>query len=253
MNFGLGGVALAAGMALVSNVGVGHAADLAVKAPAVRAAAPYNWTGCYVGGFVGWGAANTWKSTDLNGFNTSGVNPWDFSLGNEATGGGTLGCNWQASPWLVLGIEGEGGYLNVEGSASPPLLPSVAGVGNGGFSTVGDTAKIGSGYGLIAGRAGVAFDRLLVYGKVGVAFYDTTATIKDAAVPGFVATGSKSQTPLAAGGGVEYAMWDHWTGKAEYVFFDHGSSFNACGGGFCWKQEPSTVHTFKLGLNYKFW
>jgi outer membrane immunogenic protein len=249
MHKGFGRVALAATVMLAAGIGVGQAADLAVKAPAVKAVAPYSWTGCYVGGTVGYGAANSWKSTDLNGFNTTGVNPWDFSLGNEATGGGTLGCNWQASSWLVLGIEGEGGYLKVEGSASPTLLPAFG----PGLATVGDTAKVGTGYGLIAGRVGVAFDRLLIYSKLGVAFYNTTATITDAAAPGFVATGSKSQTPLAVGVGGEYAIYDHWTGKAEYVFFDHGSSFNACGPRACWKQDPSTVQTFKLGLNYKFW
>jgi len=70
------------------------------------------------------------------------------------------------------------------------------------------------------------------------------------------ATGSKSQTPLAVGGGAEYALWDHWTGKFEYLFFDHGSSYNACGVSagqtFCWKQDPSTAHVVKFGLNYKF-
>jgi outer membrane immunogenic protein len=246
------GVALAVtvGLAAVSvfGAGAGKAADLGVKAP-VKAVAPYyNWTGCYAGGFVGYGAANTWKSADLNHFNTTGVNPFDFSLGNEGTGGGTLGCNWQASSWLVLGIEGEAGYLKVEGGASPTLLAPP------GFSTLSDVAKVGTGYGLIAGRAGVAFDRLLVYGKVGVAFYDTSATVTDGSVPGFVATASKSQAPLAVGGGAEYAMWDHWLGKAEYVWFDRGSSFNACGqGGFCFRQDPSPVHTFKVGLSYKFW
>jgi outer membrane immunogenic protein len=242
MKSGLNGVALAAAVGLAA-VSAGQAADLAVKAPAVKAVAPYSWTGCYVGGFVGYGAANTWKSADLNGYNPGGFSPWEFSLGSEATGGGTLGCNWQATSWLVLGIEGEGGYLNVEGSSAQPPA----------FASVAETAKIGSGYGLVAGRVGVAFDRLLIYSKIGVAFYDTTATITDAATPGFVATGSKFQTPLALGVGGEYAIYDHWSGKAEYVFFDRGSSFNACGGGFCWKQDPSTVQTFKIGLNYKFW
>jgi outer membrane immunogenic protein len=243
------GVALAATVGLAAiGAGAGWAADLAVKAP-VKAVAPYySWTGCYAGGFVGYGAANDWTSTDLNGFNTTGVNPFDFSLGNQATGGGTLGCNWQANHWLVLGIEGEAGYLNVQGGASPTLLIPP------GFSTLSDVAKVGTGYGLIAGRVGVAFDRLLIYSKVGVAFYDTSATVTDGAVPGFVATGSKSQAPFAVGLGSEYAIYDHWSMKAEYVFFDHGSSFNVCGqGGFCFKQDPSTVQTFKIGLNYKFW
>ncbi len=248
MNSKLNKLALAAvvSLAAVGIIGVeaGQAADLAVKAPARRVIAPYSWTGCYVGGFVGYAAQNDWKSTDLNGFAPGGANPWDFSPGNQATGGGTLGCNWQANSWLVLGLEGEGGFLKVEGASTQPL------------STVGDITKTGTGYGLIAGRVGAAFDRLLIYSKVGVAFYDTAATIVDPSTPGFVATASKSQAPLALGVGGEYAIYDHWSGKAEYVFFDHGSSFNACGvsagQSFCWKQDPSTVHTFKIGLNYKF-
>jgi outer membrane immunogenic protein len=248
-------VALAATVGLaalcVLGAGAGLAADLGVKAP-VNAAKPYyNWTGCYVGGFVGWAAANDWTNTDVNTplFNSTGINPFNFSLGNAGTGGGTLGCNWQASSWLVLGIEGEGGYLTVAQGASPTLIVPP------GFSTLSDSAKVGgNGYGLIAGRVGVAFDRLLIYSKLGVAFYDTSATVTDSNVPGFVATGSKSQAPFAVGVGGEYAIWDHWSGKAEYVWFDHGSSFNVCGqGGACFKQDPSTVQTFKVGLNYKFW
>jgi len=249
----LAGAALLAA-ACVVNPEYGQAADLAVKAPAPKVAAPvYNWTGCYVGGSVGYAAANDWTSTDLNGFNTSGVNPFNFSLGNEATYSGTLGCNWQANSWLVLGIEGEGGYLNVAGGASPTLTNAGLNTGIAGFSTLSDNAKVGTGYGLIAGRAGVAWDRLLIYSKVGVAFYNSSATITDSNVPGFVATGSKSQSPFAAGLGGEYAIYDHWSGKAEYVFFDKGSSFNACGPGACFKQDPSSIQTFKLGLNYKFW
>ncbi len=241
------------GLAFVGVILMGRAraADMPVNPPVLRAAAPYNWSGCYAGGYVGWGAANKWTSTDLNGFSPIGVSPWNFSLGNEAIGGGTLGCNWQANTWFVLGIEGEGGFLKVEGSAPQPSISPP------GFGTVGDTAKVGSGYGLIAGRLGAAFDRLLIYGKFGIGFYDTSATIIDANSPGFVATGSKFQAPWALGVGGEYAIFDHWSGKAEYVFFDHGSSFNACGvrGGqsFCWRQDPSTVHTFKIGVNYKFW
>jgi outer membrane immunogenic protein len=234
----------AAGLAAVCVIGVqtGQTADLPTKAP-VKAAAPvrYSWTGCYAGAFVGWAAANDWQTTDVNGFNPGGANPWNFSLGNQATGGGTLGCNYQATSWLVVGLEGEGGYLNVSGATTQPTVGSVL-----------SSATIGSGYGLIAGRAGVAFDRLLIYGKVGVAFYDTSTTVTTAA-PALSATASQSQSTLALGVGGEYAIYDHWSGKAEYVFFDRGSSLDACSEGFCWRQQPSTVQTFKVGLNYKFW
>ena len=246
-------LALAAAVALatvgVINVGPGQAADLAVKAPP-KAMAPYSWTGCYVGGFVGWAAANQWTSTDLNGYAPASIPSWDFSLGNEGLGGGTLGCNWQANNWLVLGIEGEGGYLHVKGQGPQPLIVVPPG---GGFGSVSDTARIGDGYGLVAGRIGVAFDRLLLYTKLGVAFFDSAAQITDASNPGFLATGSKFQSPFTIGGGGEYAIFAHWTGKFEYMFVDRGTSFNACSGGFCWKQDPSTTHIVKIGLNYKFW
>lgn len=240
------------GLALSSAVGL--AAVALIDMPAGQTAdstPPYNWSGCYAGGYVGWASADKWTSTDLNGFSPVGVSPWNFSLGNEAIGGGTLGCNWQAVGWLVLGIEGEGGFLNVQGPGPQPLIVPP------GFGTVSDTAKVGSGYGLIGGRVGFAFDRLLIYGKFGAALYDSAATITDANTPGFVAAGGKSQSTFAVGVGGEYLIFDHWSGKVEYLLFDHGSSFNACGvnagQSFCWKQDPSTVNTFKIGLNYKFW
>jgi outer membrane immunogenic protein len=254
MKYRSSGVALAATAALAAvsmfGAGPGQAADVAVKTPVVKAAAPYNWTGCYAGGYVGWAAANDWTTTDLNGYNPAGVNPWDFTVGNQTIGGGTLGCNWQAASWLVLGVEGEGGYLNVAGSAPQNLLVVPPG---GGFSSVSTAAKFGTGYGLIAGRAGWTYDRLMIYGKVGVAFYESSATVTDSANAALVATGSRSQSPFAVGAGGEYAIYDHWSGKAEYVYFDRGSAFNVSSGPFSWKQDPSAIHTFKVGLNYKFW
>jgi outer membrane immunogenic protein len=172
-------------------------------------AAPYNWSGCYVGGYGGWATANTWTSTDLGSigqggtfrlYDKAGANPWSYSENSSFLGGGTLGCNWQ--PWvgggLVLGLEGEAGYFQLSASALEPNSVDVIG-----------SSKIGSGYGLIAGRVGWAFDRLLVYGKLGVAFYDTTAAVTDShGGPGpfgdtVAATGSKSQSPFTVGGGLE--------------------------------------------------
>jgi outer membrane immunogenic protein len=237
----------------VIDVGTGWAADLPAKAPAPKAA-PYSWTGCYLGGFVGWAEANRWQSTDLDGFNPAGANPWMFSLNTSTTYGGTVGCNYQVNTAIgpfnpVLGIEGEGASLGL--SVAPFAQPFPVAVG-GGATNVFDAAKIGNGYGVVAGRVGLAFDRLLLYGKLGVAFYDASATITDASNPGFAATGSKSASTLAFGVGAEYAIFDHWTGKAEYLGFD-GTTFNACSGTFCWKQDTGLVHTFKVGVNYKFW
>ncbi len=109
-------------------------------------------------------------------FSTAGANPWSYSENSSFTGGGTAGCNWQ--PWagtgLVLGIEGEAGYFQLSGSALEPNSVNVIG-----------SSKMGNGYGLIAGRVGWAFlERLLVYGKVGVAFYNSSATVSVSDGPG---------------------------------------------------------------------
>jgi outer membrane immunogenic protein len=249
----LGRLALASLMlagAALGAAGSAGAADL-MKAPV---AAPYNWTGCYVGGFAGWGIANTWTSNDLGGF-SAGANPWSYSENSSFVGGGTAGCNWQ--PWagggFVLGIEGEGGYLNLSAPTAQPLTTDVIG-----------SSKIGSGYGMIAGRLGWAFfERVLWYGKAGVAFYDTSAAVTNL-VPSpslpdtITATGSKSMANFTVGTGVEYGWTEHWTGKAEYMYVAGGSSYNACGVDsalgqtFCWQQSPSPIHLVKFGVNYKF-
>jgi outer membrane immunogenic protein len=229
------------------------AADMGMTAPVPKA--PYSWSGCYFGGTLGWGAANDWVTKDVGNAaglveNPGGGNPWTFSLNSGVLVGGTVGCNWQPAAFpLVLGIEGEGGWLRLNG---PGNQPAGTGAGN-----VSDASRNANSYGLIAGRVGWAFlERILVYGKVGVAFYDAHSTVTDVAAPGIVATGGKPQSPLATGGGVEYAFDDHWTGKAEYMYFDRGTSYLSCGvtagASFCWSDSPSPIHTFKVGLNYKF-
>ena len=162
-------------------------------------------------------------------------------------------------PDSFVGVEGEGGYFSLSGSQVQPNPVNIVGA----QSVIG-SSKMGSGYGLIAGRVGWTFyERILLYGKVGVAFYDSSATVSDTTRTTLIndtitATGSKSQSPLAVGGGVEYAMSDHWTGKAEYMFLDSNSSYSACGvdsnfgQSFCWQQAPSPIHLVKFGVNYKF-
>jgi outer membrane immunogenic protein len=251
-------------------IGSASAADMSMP---VRAA-PYSWSGCYLGGYIGWATANTWTSTDLGSgatglYNRFGANPWSYSENSSFDGGGTVGCNYQ--PWagsgFVLGIEGEGGYFSISASTAQPYPGNIVGSQSGAslsISPVIGSSKMGSGYGLIAGRVGWAFyERILLYGKVGVAFYDSSATVSDTTRTSFLpdtitATGSKSQSPLAVGGGVEYAMSDHWTGKAEYMFLDSSSSYATCGVDsafgqtFCWQQSPSPIHLIKFGANYKF-
>lgn len=123
------------------------------------------------------------------------------------------------------------------------------------------STTFGDWYGVIAGRAGVAFDRTLFYAKSGFALVNTNVSTIDAILAGgntISATGSDSRATWALGGGIEYALTNNWTIKGEYLYIDPRQTLNACGlatiggGRFCWSHDVPGLHTAKLGLNYKF-
>ena len=76
------------------------AADMPVKArPAPVLAPVYTWTGCYIGGNVGW-AQESVRFDDSSGFDDGRRSRSGFA------GGGQIGCDYQfASNW-VFGVQG---------------------------------------------------------------------------------------------------------------------------------------------------
>ncbi|MEZ5787201.1 MAG: outer membrane beta-barrel protein [Xanthobacteraceae bacterium] len=243
---------LLATVAAIGFAGTASAADLAVR-PAPVYAPVFNWSGCYIGGYVGgaWTAENA-KVYDVNGYNLFPADYWSYDNDSSFIGGGTVGCNWQpvGSPF-VFGIEGEVGYVNLEGTGYDPF----AGVAPA--NTIYSTTKIGDWYGMITGRLGYAWDRVLVYVKGGAAFLTVDTAVYD---PGFIAAaGSEDVSTWTVGGGLEYAFDWNWSLKAEYMFIGL-DNYNACGfgvGGFgagtyCWNHDIEGIHTAKIGLNYRF-
>jgi outer membrane immunogenic protein len=71
-------------------------------------------------------------------------------------------------------------------------------------------------------------------------------------------TANDTRATWAVGGGVEYALQGNWTVKGEYMYIDTRQTLTSCGnatiggGRFCWNHDVPGLHTFKLGLNYKF-
>ena len=264
---------LLSSFAFVGLVGTAVAADLPVKAPPIVAPV-FNWTGCYVGGYVGGAWTNHQGNNDVivtdtgrvgttSPYNTPLGHQWGYELDSSVIGGGTAGCNWQPAGWsVVFGLEGEGGYLNLEGTGADPLSPQL--------DTVSST-KIGDWYGMITGRLGFAFDRLLLYGKGGVAFVDVQTSVVDACNIGQCGTGlinagnaTDSRAHWTGGAGVEWAFDMNWSVKAEYMFIDLNntdSNYRACGiaaagpaagATFCWDHDLGGIHTAKIGINYRF-
>jgi outer membrane immunogenic protein len=252
--------------------GSAAAADLPTYTKAPVVVAPiFNWSGFYVGGFVGGAAADrnansTEPQTNVNTgaivstafYNTSAAAN-NYSLGNSVIAGGTIGINFQpsASNW-VFGVEGEVGYLNLSRTVVD-VNPLPAGA-PGRDST--DHTRIGEVFGVFAGRLGYAVDRVLFYGKGGAAFVDKTARFNDSCTIApctatTLSTGySGTQFTWAAGGGIEYAINDNWSVKGEYLYlatretYSYSASTNTNVAYTAFHSDPG-LHTGKIGLNYR--
>ncbi len=258
------GAALAA-VAAFGFASLALGADLPTKAPPLNAPPAYNWTGFYIGGFAGgaWGERDV-STTETGsippgfGFNGVGDN-WGYDLGSSFIGGGTLGYNWQApgSP-LLVGVEGELGYVHSRGSAADPKSPNLDTVAS---------ARVGDWYGVLAGRLGwTGLPNWLIYIKGGAVWTERHAETVDACFvfPCGAATvdarGSSTKTGWTVGGGAEWMFAPHWSVKAEYLYLGIQESIEACGPGganaagltFCWKHDLGSIHTAKLGVNYHF-
>jgi len=247
------------------------AADLApryTKAPPAPVVAVYNWTGFYIGGFVGGafadGNASSTEPATAGGllYNGTGLNN-SYSLSNSVIAGGTIGYNWQpaGSNW-VIGLEGEAGYLHLDrtiqdinafnaGLALPDSL---------------DHTRIGDWYGVIAGRAGFTFNQALIYAKGGAAFVNKNYSFADNCTTGACGGGilnlsnNRTQVTWAAGGGIEYALTPNWSIKGEYLYLATRESYSQSGAGggtaagatYTNTHTDPGVHTAKFGVNYRF-
>jgi len=199
---------LMASAGVIALAGSAFAADLPSRAPPpvyVPPAPIFTWTGIYIGGQVGyaWGTNNA----NLGGFG--------FSSNNSGViGGAHVGYNLQLSQFVV-GLEGDvdGSSLSKTVSATPilggVLLPA----------TINSKLDV---QGSIRGRIGYAWDRVLIYGTGGVAFGGFNGSITGP-LGGFDST-STTRVGWTAGGGLEYAITNNWSVRAEYRYTQFGSS-----------------------------
>ena len=202
------------------------AADLPAYAPPAKAPAyvapMYNWSGPYVGVNLG----GAW--TDSN----AGSNIGGFIYGAQ------IGINWQAagSPF-VFGLEAD-----FQGSTQKETANNVFFLGDSA------TAKL-PWFGTVRGRLGYAFDRAMIYATGGLAYQHLKF---DYTLPGFgTASASTTEAGWTLGGGFEWAMWDNWTVKAEYLYIDtNGNDVATPLGPVSFDRVKN--HVVRAGLNYRF-
>jgi outer membrane immunogenic protein len=226
----------------------------------------FNWTGFYIGGFVGGafadGNARATEPSTPGGVFYNGRNlETSYELDSSFIGGGTIGYNWQApGSNYVFGVEGEAGYLHLRGSRQDVNAVSAGFV----LPDSVNSTRIGDAYGVIAGRIGYTWDRTLLYAKGGVAFVGNTYNFTDACTVGgcgantLLISHSGTDVTYALGAGIEYAFTNNWSMKGEYLYL--GTRHTITGSGQTGFGVPTTftnsasdpgVHTVKLGVNYR--
>ena len=81
-----------------------------------------NWTGFYIGINAGY----AWMDSEVSDLDFLNVGPPVRSFSFDSDGpvaGGQVGYNFQPLRWLVLGVEGDAGYLGVDGRKTQPGSP----------------------------------------------------------------------------------------------------------------------------------
>jgi outer membrane immunogenic protein len=223
-----------------------RAADLPLPAPAYQVPPPavvpvYTWTGFYIGANGGFGGNQfqfPFTVGPLSG--TSSLNSSGFF------GGGQLGYNWQFAPTWVLGVETDFDGADIEGNATTTATAFSGNVGS----------KL-NWFGTARGRVGfLVTPAVLLYGTGGWAYGNATASANAAAFGlGAAVSGTTYRNGWTAGGGLEYAFNPWLSFKTEYLYLNLGTntltSGTAAGVPFL-LSEKTTVHTVKIGLNFKF-
>ena len=227
------GLAAAACGVLLAASGA-QAADLRVQQPTAAYNSPgYNWSGYYAGVFAG-GAHGVWSSdfyrNNNHGHSEQGADGAAFGVYG--------GYNYQFANRFVIGAELD-------------LGKSTASVSNDIYDNDSSLAKFGA-FGSARARLGYAFDRLLVFGTVGVGFANLTNDIQKGRNAGEqVIWEDHVKAGLTTGVGVEYAFTNEWVGRAEYVYSDYGMTqlYNADGNRYDSKNE---MHLLRIGASHRF-
>ena len=218
---------LLSSVAIIGLTGLASAADMPLKAAPV-AYAPYDWSGIYIGGVIG----GAWARTDSSdpGLGIIGTLigvPVIQTTDRSGFIGGIEGGDRYQFGKLVMGWEADMVWGSNSGTSTTtfgaPLLPPV----------ITRSINVNSKWtGTATSSVGIAHDRWLIYGKAGVAWThsDYTDNWAVGGFPLFTGTGSENRVGWTVGTGIEWAIWNNWSIKAEYDYLDFGNKTVAING-----------------------
>jgi outer membrane immunogenic protein len=224
-----------------------------------------SWTGFHAGAVLGYGWGNDDVSltqfspggAPVNNAFVSNAGTSSFSPGS-ITAGGEAGYDYQLGH-IVFGFEADFNYVGLRGAmgitSAFPTAPSVP---------FGINTQVSTNWLFTARpRVGYAFNRnVMVYVTGGLGVTDDRFSQTASLANGYtVSSSSMSRVGGVVGAGVDYALDEHWSAKAEYLYADFGKQ-NAQGTlsgpspvpGFTWNNTYHlTTSIARVGIDYKFW
>lgn len=188
---------------------------------------PFTWTGFYVGLNAGGAlsADGAAKTTGTPGFRALGP----AALGVDAAGfigGAQIGYNEQVGT-LVLGVEADIDGADLGRSSRFTRASSLLGA-----TLVTTASQRLADLGTLRARLGYTpADRWMIYATGGLAYGEAklggSVTADGAPALSWSGATTRMQLGLAVGAGAEYALTDHVSVKAEYLYYDLGRIANA--------------------------
>lgn len=243
--------------ASVLALGAAFAADLpSYKAPPPPPPAPaaFDWTGYHVGVSGAWGGGTAAYSSNITalGFGgpggfAGGLAGWNNVQSSYGTSGYIVGfqsgASWQLSNNVVLGYESDFNYADVSSN-------------NGG--QFGDSLSSNlRWFGTERLRFGYAFGRLMPYVTGGLSYGQIhTNGVYSFAGIAFPTSVGHWQAGWTVGGGLEYAVLDNISVKAEYLYSslqgNFGSSIGFPGVAYrTFSGRGLDTHIARIGVSYQ--
>lgn len=263
------------------------AAAVVIFSSSASVAAPpspvYGWTGFYAGVNVGGGWTDRTSVANAPNdafaeffFASQAVRPTGDSFKSSGVLGGVqLGYNYQFDRNWVAGLETDFQFADISGSGSTVLAPPAFV-----FSTASEQIKY---FGTVRARLGyLPTEKLLIFATGGFAYAQINhsggvTTGNNSAIfftlgnqsilcglgfpPGCFAGSQDRFTPgYTVGGGVEYALWQNWTVKGEYLFAQFKDTVTSVSATAPFAPVPTSytanfttnLNIVRIGLNYKF-
>jgi outer membrane immunogenic protein len=232
---------LAATALMATIAGPALAADMAVKAPLLKAPAPaFSWTACYLGANGG----GAWTQTTMSHVPDGG----DYGKENSQGyfGGAQVGCDYQSGIW-VFGVKGQASFGDSNRTHVVPANPALQ---------LTDYNNINAIY-TATGRIGITpIPTGLLYVQAGGAWlYDEQEV--SSGVSGLFERGNAYLSGWVVGVGAEREFLTNWSLFAEVNYMSFGTknvpfTLASGPGPADILATKANVESLLFGLNYRF-